>query len=123
MFCSTFSQSQVFVHVMLLLNILSLQSFNYNLHPKESCSSHEENARAEELGLNVDPMAMSRCYGPEVTLDLAAGEAKFCDVHMPLPREHWHGCARGLSSQVWRSVARQQVAVLPCKGCQCEGDE
>lgn len=66
MFCITLSQAQVFVYLMLLLNILSLRSCNYSLHSKESCASHEENARVEELGLNVDPMAMSCCYGPEV---------------------------------------------------------
>lgn len=81
-FCSTFPQSQVFVHVMLLLDILSLQSCNYSLHPKKNCSSHEENSRAE-LGLNVDPMATTHCYGPEVTLGLAAGDAKLCGVHTP----------------------------------------
>lgn len=52
---------------------------------------------------------------------LAAGEAKLHDIHTPLPRKHWHDRARGLC-QVWRSVVAQQVGVLPCGGCQCEGD-
>lgn len=68
MFCSTLLQSQVFMHLMLLLKVLPLQSCNYSLHLKESCLSHEENARAEQVGLTMDPMAMTRCYGPFVSL-------------------------------------------------------
>lgn len=64
---------------------------------------------------------MTHSYGPEVALGLAAGEAKLHDGHMPLPKEHWHGCTRGLS-QMWRNVMGQQVGVLPCAGCQREGD-
>lgn len=116
-FCSTFPQSQVF---MLLLKILSLQSCNCSLHPKESCLSHEENARAGELGLNVDPMATTGCCGPDIVLGVAAGEAKLSDTHMPLPREHWHGRARGLS-QVWGGVVCQQLGVLPLWGLPVRG--
>lgn len=45
---------------------------------------------------------------------LAAGEAKLHDIHMPLPRKHWHGLCQ-------RSVSGVKSCGATGGGCQSEG--
>ena len=75
----------------------------------------------EELGLMVDlSEPRTRYYRPEVSVGVAVGEAKLCDVHVRLAGEHRWGRAGG-PSQAQGRIVGQRAGVLPAGSASARG--